>query len=80
MKIAVVGAGAMGSLFGVMLAEAGNEVWLYDVWRDHVQTINQNGLLIEREGKTRTVKIKATADDETQRHFHCPAVACSGRL
>ena len=26
MKIAVVGAGAMGSLFGAMLAEAGNEV------------------------------------------------------
>jgi 2-dehydropantoate 2-reductase len=62
MKIAVVGAGAMGSLFGAMLAEAGNEVWLYDVWREHVRTINQNGLQIEREGKTRTVKIKASDD------------------
>ncbi len=62
MKVAVVGAGAMGSLFGAMLAEAGNEVWLYDVWLEHVQTINQNGLQIEREGKTRTVKIKATSD------------------
>jgi 3-methyl-2-oxobutanoate hydroxymethyltransferase len=39
MKIAVVGAGAMGSLFGAMLAEAGNEVWLYDVWVAHVQAI-----------------------------------------
>jgi ketopantoate reductase len=28
MKIAVVGAGAMGSLFGGLLAEAGNKVWL----------------------------------------------------
>ena len=64
MKIAVVGAGAMGSLFGAMLAEAGNEVWLYDVWLEHVQTINQNGLQIEREGKTRTVEIKATADHQ----------------
>ena len=63
MKIAVVGAGAMGSLFGAMLAEAGNDVWLYDVWPEHVHTINQNGLRIEREGKTRTVEIKATADD-----------------
>ena len=60
MKIAVVGAGAMGSLFGAMLAEAANEVWLYDVWLEHVQAINQNGLQIEREGKTRTVEIKAT--------------------
>ena len=62
MKIAVVGAGAMGSLFGAMLAEAGNDVWLYDVWLEHVQTINQDGLRIEREGKTRTVEIRATAD------------------
>jgi 2-dehydropantoate 2-reductase len=64
MKIAVVGAGAMGSLFGAMLAEAANEVWLYDVWLEHVQTINQNGLQIEREGKTRTVEIKATIDPQ----------------
>jgi 2-dehydropantoate 2-reductase len=64
MKIAVVGAGAMGSLFGAMLAEAGNEVWLYDVWLEHVQTINQDGLRIEREGKTRTVEIRATADSQ----------------
>ena len=64
MKIAVVGAGAMGSLFGAMLAEAGNEVWLYDLWREHVGAINQNGLQIEREGKTRTVKIKATDDPD----------------
>ncbi len=62
MKIAVVGAGAMGSLFGAMLAEAGNNVWLYDVWLEHVQTINQDGLRIERKDKTRTVEIKATDD------------------
>ncbi len=62
MKIAVVGAGAMGSLFGAMLAEAGNEVWLYDVWLEHVQAINENGLQIEREDETRTVKVKATID------------------
>ena len=64
MKVAVVGAGAMGSLFGAMLAEAGNEVWLYDVWLEHVQTINQTGLQIEREGETRTIKVRATADPQ----------------
>ena len=64
MKIAVVGAGAMGSLFGAMLVEAGNEVWLYDVWLEHVQTINQDGLRIEREGNTRAVEIRATADPQ----------------
>jgi 2-dehydropantoate 2-reductase len=45
-----------------MLAEAGNEVWLYDVWAEHMQTINKNGLTIEREGQTRTLSIKATTD------------------
>ena len=44
MKIAIVGAGAMGSLFGALLSEAGNDVWLYDVWREHVDTINKSGL------------------------------------
>ena len=64
MKIAVVGAGAMGSLFGAMLAEAGNEVWLHDVWPEHVQAINQDGLHIEREGNTRAVEMRATADPQ----------------
>ncbi len=62
MKIAVVGAGAMGSLFGALLAEDGNEVWLYDVRVEHVNTVNANGLTIEHKGKTRSVKIKATCE------------------
>ncbi|MEJ2164191.1 MAG: 2-dehydropantoate 2-reductase [Desulfobacterales bacterium] len=62
MKIAVVGAGAMGSLFGALLAEAGRDVWLYDVWAEHVRAVNQNGLKIEREGNTRTVRVNAATD------------------
>ena len=62
MKTAIVGAGAMGSLFGALLSEAGNEVWLYDVWHEHVDAINRNGLQIEREGVTRVARIPATTD------------------
>lgn len=62
MKIAVVGSGAMGSLFGGLLAEAGADVWLYDIWDEHVNAINKNGLSIEREGKFRSVSVKATID------------------
>ncbi len=54
----------MGSLFGAMLAEAGNTVWLYDVWADHVQAINKDGLRIEGEDRIRTLKIEATTDAE----------------
>lgn len=65
MKIAVLGAGAMGSLYGGMLAEAGNQVWLVDVWKEHVDAVNQYGLHIEGIGGGRTLHhIKATANSE----------------
>jgi len=62
MKIAIVGAGAMGSLFGALLAEGGHEVWLCDIWQDHIKTLKQSGLKIEWEGKTRSVRLNATGD------------------
>lgn len=62
MKIAIVGAGAMGSLFGALLAEGGHEVWLCDVWQEHIDAVSQNGVTIELDGKTRRVKLKATTD------------------
>ena len=31
-KIAVVGAGAMGSVYAGILGDAGHEVWAVDVW------------------------------------------------
>ena len=64
MKITVIGAGAMGSLFGALLAESGCEVWLFDVWLEHVMMINEKGLRIEREGKRRAVKLNATAETD----------------
>ena len=65
MKVAVVGAGAMGSLFGGLLAEAGAEVWLIDIWAAHVDAVNKHGLEIERDGRTRTIRLQATMDPET---------------
>ena len=62
MKIAIVGAGAMGSLFGSLLAEGGHAVWLYDVWQEHIDAVIQNGVAIEFGGKTRQVRLKAAAD------------------
>jgi 2-dehydropantoate 2-reductase len=56
MKIAVIGAGAMGSVIGGLLAKAGNDVTLVDVWKDAVVTINAKGLRINDE----VVKVRAT--------------------
>jgi 2-dehydropantoate 2-reductase len=61
-KITVVGAGAMGSLFGALLAESGEDVWLYDIWEEHVKAINEKGLGIDFNDKTRLVKVNATTD------------------
>lgn len=45
MKIAIAGAGAMGSRFAVMLAQGGNEdLTLIDGWPEHVAAIKENGL------------------------------------
>lgn len=64
MKIAIVGAGAMGSLYGGLLREAGAEVWLLDIWQAHVDAINARGLTIESEAGSRTVRIRAVTRAE----------------
>jgi 2-dehydropantoate 2-reductase len=62
MKIAIVGAGAMGSLFGALLARGGNDVRLIDVWKAHVAAINADGLSVERDGSVSTVRLHAATD------------------
>ena len=62
MRIAIVGTGAMGSLFASHLADAGAEVWAFDVWREHVEAIGRGGLIVHRDGKSRSVRIHATLD------------------
>ena len=47
MKIAVIGTGAMGSIYAARFSRAGHEVMAIDVWEDHVDQINKNGLFIE---------------------------------
>jgi len=62
MKIGIIGAGAMGSLYGGKLRQAGAEVVLYDISRPHVEAINAGGLAIEElaGGQVTTVPVKAT--------------------
>lgn len=53
MKIAIVGAGAMGCLYGAKLsAVSSNEVFMIDVWKEHIDAINENGLQMEENGET----------------------------
>jgi 2-dehydropantoate 2-reductase len=61
-KIAVVGAGAMGSVYAGLLASAGHEVWAIDRREDLVEAIRANGLRVEGASGDRTVRIDATTD------------------
>jgi len=60
MNITIIGAGAMGSLFGYLLARSGENVFLIDIWQKHVNTINSKGVGVESDGKTNWVDIKAS--------------------
>jgi 2-dehydropantoate 2-reductase len=62
MKIAIIGAGAMGSLFGALLTYSGEEVWAVDISREHIETINAVGLNLEEEGKLQILRMNATTD------------------
>jgi len=67
MKIAIVGAGAMGCLYGGKLsAVSSNEVYLLDVWKDHIDRINADGLSMEENGKELKYKDLTGATDPQQ--------------
>jgi 2-dehydropantoate 2-reductase len=62
MRIAVVGAGAMGSVYAALLGDAGNDVWAIDLWGEHVAAIREHGLRVEGASGDRTVRVGATSD------------------
>ncbi len=61
MRITIVGAGAMGSLFGGLLSRVAN-VSLLDPWAEHVAAIRQNGLRIEEPSGEVIATLHATSD------------------
>ncbi len=65
MKVWIVGAGALGSLCGGLLARAGARVCLYNPSNvEHIRAIQQAGLRIERDGSVLNVAVEATTTPE----------------
>ena len=62
MKIAIIGTGAMGSVYAGLLGDAGNEVWAIDTWREHINAIRADGLRVEGASGDRVVKVNAATD------------------
>ncbi|MBJ1630072.1 2-dehydropantoate 2-reductase, partial [Enterococcus faecium] len=67
MKIAIAGAGAMGSRFGLMLHQSGNEVLLIDGWAEHVQQIKEHGLQANFNGKEVEAKLPIVLQSEVEK-------------
>ena len=75
-KVAVLGAGAMGCLFGGLMSEKGLDVTLIDVWKEHVDAINSKGLKMDGHGGDRYIKIKATTDPSTLKPVDAIIIMC----
>ena len=56
MKIAVIGAGAMGSIYASFLAQNKNEVLAIDLWEEHLNVIRESGLRVSGFSGDKTVK------------------------
>ena len=58
----MVGAGAMGGLFGGLLAEGGLDVTLVDARPEHIAAIKADGLRIVGVGGDRAIKVRRPTD------------------
>ncbi|MEM6762979.1 MAG: ketopantoate reductase family protein [Pseudomonadota bacterium] len=60
--VAVIGAGAMGSIYGSAFQRAGARTTLVDRREDHVAAINESGLAVEQGGTDHKTEIAARRD------------------
>lgn len=60
MKIAILGAGALGCAIGATLTEGGHETWLIDRSPAHVDAMRAHGLRVDDARGSRQVAVRAT--------------------
>src|SRR5436190_18538933 len=62
MRVAVLGAGAMGAIFGAALSRAGAQVMFFDSRAEVVETIDRDGLRLSGVLGDFTLELPATTD------------------
>src|SRR5215467_9521461 len=65
-RIAILGAGAIGSVVGGFLARAGHDVTLIDQWPEHVEAMRTRGLRLSGTIGEQVVPVKAIHIHELQ--------------
>ncbi|MDF1750043.1 MAG: 2-dehydropantoate 2-reductase [Alphaproteobacteria bacterium] len=81
MKIAVIGVGAMGSVYAGLFAEKGHDVWAIDLWQDHLDAIRDKGLHLEGASGDRIIQgiqVSTKAQDAGQCDLYIIATKASG--
>jgi 2-dehydropantoate 2-reductase len=66
MRIAIIGAGAIGSVVGGMLTKAGRDVTLVDQWPEHVEAMRGRGLRLSGTCGEHVIPVKALHVHELQ--------------
>ena len=74
MRFCVIGAGSMGSLYGGLLARAGFDVTLVDVWQEHVDAIRRDGLHLDGITGDLRIPIRATSRVEDVSPVDCAII------
>jgi 2-dehydropantoate 2-reductase len=62
LRIAIIGTGAMGSVYAGLLADAGLDVCAVDIWSEHIEAINRDGLRVSGASGERVAKLRATTN------------------
>lgn len=62
MRVLIVGPGAMGTLFGVLLAEAGNQVWMLDHRPERARLLSEKGFAVKGAVGERRRKLPVVTD------------------
>jgi 2-dehydropantoate 2-reductase len=62
MRTYVIGAGAMGGIYGGLLAKAGYDVTLIDIRQDHIGLVERDGLVVEGVRGHHVIRVPAQTD------------------
>jgi 2-dehydropantoate 2-reductase len=58
-KVAIIGCGAMGSVYAALMADAGHEIHAVTLWPEHAAAMARSGLRVEGASGERTVRLRA---------------------
>lgn len=78
-RIAIMGCGAMGSVYAGLFAAAGHDVLAIDAWAAHVEAINRQGLRLEGASGDRIVRLRAATDTAGQEPVDLVILATKAR-